>query len=470
MSGVSASLIAHALADAAPRPYWLDQPARPDVLPGLTGSVSADLLVIGGGYTGLWAALLAKSADPSRSVVLVEAGTCGWAASGRNGGFCAASITHGLANGIARFPREIATLERLGRDNLAAIEAADYSFDLDCHFERTGALDVAVAPYQVDELRESVTVAKEYGADIVFLDGASVRAEVDSPTYLAGAWNRDGMAMVDPARLAWGLRRACLALGVSIYEHTHVVSLERSGPRIRAAAFGGVVTADRVVLATNAFPPLLRRLRHFLVPVYDYALMTQPLSNEQIASIGWLNRQGLGDTANQFHYYRLSHDNRILFGGYDAIYHFGGRINPSLEQRPATFSLLARHFYQTFPQLESVRFTHKWAGVIDTCTRFCAFWGRAFDGSVSYVAGYTGLGVGASRFGAKVALDLVDGAESEETSLEFVRRKPVPFPPEPLRYAGVQLTRWSLAQADRHDGRRNLWLRAMDAAGLGFDS
>jgi hypothetical protein len=117
-----------------------------------------------------------------------------------------------------------------------------------------------------------------------------------------------------------------------------------------------------------------------------------------------------------------------------------------------------------------LRFSHVWGGAIDTSTRFCAFWGQAYDGRVAYVMGYTGLGVGATRFGAQVMLDLLNGRRTERTELEMVSKKPIPFPPEPFRYAGVQLTRWSLDRADRNQGRRNLWLRSLDRLGLGFDS
>jgi glycine/D-amino acid oxidase-like deaminating enzyme len=229
------------------------------------------------------------------------------------------------------------------------------------------------------------------------------------------------------------------------------------------------VRAARVALATNAFPPLLRRLRHYIAPVYDYALVTEPLGAERMASIGWANRQGLSDTPNQFHYYRLTEDDRILWGGYDAIYYFGGKVNPVLEQRPETFARLSRHFHATFPQLEGVRFTHMWGGAIDTCTRFCVFWGKAYSGKVAYALGYTGLGVAATRFGADVMLDLLDGRQTGATELGFVRRKPIPFPPEPFRFAGIQATRWSLNREDR-TGKRNLWLRSLDRMGLGFDS
>ena len=281
-----------------------------------------------------------------------------------------------------------------------------------------------------------------------------------------------GCATVDPARLAWGLRRACLAAGVRIYEHTPVLSIgsERGGGRLVLRTPSAPVLADRVALAPGAFAPLLRRLRYYLVPVYDYVLMTRPLSPARLASIGWGHRQGVGDAGNMFHYYRLTADNRILWGGYDAVYYYGSRIAARLDQRPRTSAALAAHFYETFPQLDGIEFTHSWGGVIDTCSRFCAFFGTARSGRVAYVAGYTGLGVGASRFGANVVLDLLSGERTKLTELELVKTKPLPFPPEPLRAAGIGLTKWSLAQADRHEGRRNPWLRALDEIGLGFDS
>jgi glycine/D-amino acid oxidase-like deaminating enzyme len=157
---------------------------------------------------------------------------------------------------------------------------------------------------------------------------------------------------------------------------------------------------------------------------------------------------------NQFHYYRLTSDDRILWGGYDAVYNFRNGLGPHLDQRPETFEVLARNFFATFPQLEGIRFTHRWGGAIDTCSRFCMTFGKALGGKVVYVVGFTGLGVGASRFGARAALDLA---------------KPLPFPPEPVRWAGITLTRKELARADR-TGKRGLWLSALDRVGLGFDS
>jgi glycine/D-amino acid oxidase-like deaminating enzyme len=458
------------LSDAVPAPYWLTQDGAPPAADPLDGSAATDLAVIGAGYSGLWTALLAKERDPARDVVVLEAGTAGWAASGRNGGFCSASLTHGFDNGVSRFPDEMDTLERLGRANLDEIAATVDRYRIDCDFARTGELNVATAQWHLRELTAYHAEATARGLDVRLLDRDQVRAEVDSPTYLGGVWDRTGCAMVDPARLVWGLRRACLSLGVRLYENTRVERITSVAGGLRLHTPAGQVDAARVALATGAHGGLLRRLRHYVVPVYDYALMTEPLTAGQLATIGWRNRQGIGDGGNQFHYYRLSADNRILWGGYDAVYYHGGRIRAEHDQREATFRTLAGHFADTFPQLADVRFTHKWGGAIDTCSRFSGFFGTAHGGRLAYAVGYTGLGVGATRFGATVMLDLLSGRRTDLTALKMVRRKPVPFPPEPVRSGVIELTRWSIARADRHDGRRNLWLRTLDRAGVGFDS
>ena len=445
------------------RPFWIEQALfnDGDLAPALQGETSADVCIVGGGFTGLWTAILAKEADPARDVVLIEADRIAGAATGRNGGFCDASLTHGEANGRARWPEEYDTLERLGLQNLDEIEATIARYGIDCSFERTGEIDIATRPHQVEELRES---------DAIFLDRDQVRAKVDSPTYLAGSWRPDSVAILDPAALAWGLARVAESLGVRIHETTAVSSLRREGGLVRVRTPEGDVRARRVALATNAHRSVLRRLRLHIAPVYDYALITEPLSAEQLAGIGWEGREGLADVGNFFHYYRLTADNRILWGGYDAIYHFGRRRHEKYDHRPATYELLARHFFETYPSLQGLRFSHAWGGVIDASTRFCAFFGTARRGRVAYALGYTGLGVGASRFGAAVMLDLLDGRDTERTALAMVRRRPGPFPPEPIAAFGIWMTQWSLGRADRRGGHRNLWLRLLDRLGLGFES
>ena len=450
-----------ALADAAPTPFWLDDPARPGPRPRLRRPASADLAIVGGGFSGLWTALLARERHPDWDIVLAEGARIGWAASGRNGGFCAATLTHGERNGQRHFPAELDELRALGRANLDEIEQAIAVHQIDCDFSRSGALVVATEPHQVGWLRN------EPGE---ILDAAAVRAEVNSPTYLAGRYDEQGLALINPARLAWGLARAAEEAGIRILEQTPVLGIGRNGTRLALATPHATITARKAALGTNAFRSLVRRIRLHTVPVYDHALVTEPLSASQLGSVGWRNRQGVSDLTNQFHYYRMTADNRILWGGYDAIYHYGRHIRTRYDQRPATTRILAEHFFQTFPQLDGLRFTHQWGGAIDTSTRFCAFFGTAHHGDVAYALGYTGLGVGATRFGAQVMLDLLDGEPTPRTSLRMVQSRPLPFPPEPLAYAGIQLTRRSLARADGRQGERNLLLRTLDRIGVGYDS
>jgi glycine/D-amino acid oxidase-like deaminating enzyme len=449
--------------------FWLDDLGAQRARPPLTGERRADLVVIGGGYTGLWTALLAKRRDPDAHVVLLEGRTIGWAASGRNGGFVEASLTHGRENGLNRWPEEYDALERLGLANLDAIESDLAAWGVDAEFIRTGSLAVATEPHQLAWLAEEAETTDD---TVVHLDERAVRAMIDSPTYLGATWDTRGSATVHPAKLAFGLARAAEEHGVDIHEGSLVRGIESStaSGTVRLQTETGSVVASRVALATNAFRPLLRRNALMTVPVYDYVLMTEPLSEVQLAAIGWTDRQGVSDIANQFHYYRLSADNRILWGGYDAVYHFGGRIRAGYENRPETFSRLASHFFTTFPQLEGLRFTHRWAGVIDTSTQFSAFYGLARRGRVAYTAGFTGLGVAATRFAAETMLDLLGGEATERTSLAMVRKRPLPFPPEPATAVGVNMTRWALDKADHNGGKRNLLLRTLDAVGLGFDS
>ncbi|MEZ0577263.1 NAD(P)/FAD-dependent oxidoreductase [Nocardioides sp. MH1] len=449
------------LAGSVLRPLWLDTPLRPEPRPAVDGATDADLVVVGGGFCGLWTALRAVEREPGRSVLLLEGDRLAEHATGRNGGFCEASLTHGEANGTARWPEEYDGLVRLGIENLDAIEATVRAHDIDCGFLRGGTLAVATRPHEVALLEPEVAG---------FLDETAVRQVIDSPTYLAGRLSgAEECAVLDPARLAWGLADVAEQQGVRIAERSPVGRVRRAGDRMEVATPHGTVRARQVVLATNVFRPLLRRLRLTTVPVYDYVLATEPLTPAQLEALRWDPALGVSDTGNQFHYYRITPDRRILWGGYDAIYHFGRSIDAAHEDRPATYEVLAQHFHETFPQLEGIRFTHRWAGVIDTSTRFSASFGTAHGGRSAYALGFTGLGVGATRFAADVMLDLLAGEETERTRLEMVRRPAVPFPPEPVAWAGIELTRRALAREDE-TGRRGPWLRTLDRLGLGYDS
>jgi glycine/D-amino acid oxidase-like deaminating enzyme len=450
-----------ALEDAKSRPFWLDDPDRPAARSPLSGDIDTDLLVVGGGYAGLWTALIAKERNPERRVVLIEADRIGWAASGRNGGFVEASLTHGADNGKLHFPDEMPQLEKLAAENFAALENAIHRYGIDAELEREPTLTVATQPHQVAAMKEART-------DV--LEGDALAHYGRSPVFRAGVLDTEGNALVHPAKLAWGLAAAAEQAGVVIYEHTPARSMHRTAEGRTVRAAGGSISAPRVALATNGFPSLLRRLRLFTVPIYDYVLMTEPLSSAQLESIGWTGRHGITDAGREFHYYRKSSDDRILFGGYDAVYHRGRKIRPDQDERTETFERLADHFYTTFPQLVGVRFTHKWGGMIDMSTQLVAFHGATRDRRVAYSSGYTGLGVAATRFGAETMLDFLEGMDTDRTALKMSRRLPIPIPPEPIAFPLIQIMRSAVARSDANGGKDGFLLRLAGRFGVGFDS
>lgn len=460
------------LAGASTRPFWLDRPdADLAPAPPWRGAHDADLVIVGGGFTGLWAAHQARDDDPDRRVVVLEGSTAGDGASGRTGGFCDSSLTHGLANGVAHFGLgDAVTLAGLGRRNLAGLVDDLDRHGIDAGWEPVGEIDVATAPWQVEPLLEHAELLAAAGEPVRLLDADAVRAEVDSPTFHAGAWRTDGVGLVDPGALVLGLREAALRRGIALHEHTPVTRLHHDRDAVLLEGPGLAVRARQVLLATNAFTGLHPALRRAVVPVYDHVLVTEPLPDDRLTELGWRRRQGLADAGGQFHYFRLTPDNRLLWGGYDALYRFGGPVGPRYERNEGTERLLAGHLLTCFPQLRGIAVTHAWGGPIATTTRFTVTVGARRDRRVAWAAGYTGLGVGASRFGARAALDLLAGADTPWVDNPLVRRRPRPWPPEPLRWAGITMTRRAITRSDQRGGRRGPWLRLLDRAGVGFDS
>ena len=451
--------------------WWTTGDPGPGRLPA-RGHLEVDVAIVGGGFTGLWAAIALLDTDPSLRVAVLEADRVGWGASGRNGGFCEASLTHGLSNGLLHFADEIDILAGEGRRNLAELVAFVAAEGIDAELEVTGTLLAATQPREVDELRAFAAASAAHGGSYEFLDRDAVQALQPSPRWLGGARSGgDECVMVNPAKLAWGLATAAERRGAHVFEHSRVTGVRRraGGVTVRVDG-GGVVEADHVLVATSAYSAWLKRLTTLFVPIYDYVLMTEPLTPDQRASIGWADRFGMSDSGNQFHYFRLSADDRILWGGYDAIYHPGNRVEPTHDLRPETFAVLERNFAATFPQLDGIRFTHRWGGAIDTTTRFSATFGDVMGGRVHYALGYTGLGVGASRWAAGILRDKVLRPQSDLLRLRFVRSSPLPIPPEPLRGPVVNLMRDAVMGSDASGGERGLFLRAMDALGVGFDS
>ncbi len=454
-----------------PVSYWLAASPRGPHRPALRGIADADVAIVGGGFTGLWTAIQLADADPALRVVILEQEEVGFGASGRNGGFCAASLTHGRANGELHFPDEIDELERLGIANLAELCAFVEAEGIDCDLERTGAIGVATERWQAEQFEHE---ARDLPADshLRYYDRARIQAEIHSPRFLAGfEEGPEHTVMLDPAKLARGLAEAAERRGVSIHEDTRVRRLDRRAGGVRVTTDdGAILDAGRVVVATSAYSGWLRRLVPLFVPVYDYVLVTEPLTPDQRASIGWARRQGLSDSGYQFHYFRLTADDRILWGGYDAVYHPGNAVKPEYDRRPATFDTLEGHFRATFPQLADIAFPYRWGGAIDTSTRFCVAFGETMGGRVVYALGYTGLGVGAARWAGSVVRDWLLRPDSELLKLRLVRSAPFPIPLEPARTPAVALMRHEIARADANEGRRSIFLKALDALGIGFDS
>ncbi len=450
------------------RPFWIDnQGPKEYSSPRLTTSIRVDLAIIGGGFSGLWSAILAKEANPAIRVAVLEAQSIGSGASGRNGGFVQHSLTHGLEQGQSQFNDELYDLEKLGVENFLAIGKFIENNSIECDYQVVGSLEFATRKDQ--DLKETVDLRNRYGQNAKLLSAKDAKSMINVTGYQEAIFNPKLTAIVDPYRLSIGLYNHAIELGIEFFENTPVTSLRARGSGLHLQSDFGEVISSKAILATNVATSLNPQIRRYILPVYDYVLMTEPLERAQLEEIKWEGRWGLSDIANQFHYCRLTSDNRILWGGYDAIYHYGGRLDAGYEWRPKTYEKLANQFFVTFPNLEGIGFSHAWSGAIDTCTRFSPFFGTIFDKKVAYSTGYTGLGVAATRFGAQVTNDLLFNPNSKLLCLKYTKSKPRILPPEPFRYAAVQVTRHALAREDL-TAKEGLWLRTTRALGYGFDS
>ncbi|MDA8207741.1 MAG: FAD-dependent oxidoreductase, partial [Actinomycetota bacterium] len=270
--------IRESLADAKTIPVWLDDPSAPDPREPLKSHRTFDLAVVGGGFHGLWTALTAKERSPELSVCVLEAEVCGGAASGRNGGLAASTLTHGPGIAFHRYPAEAEILERLGLENLKGLKTDTERWGIDCQLEESGQLEVATREHEIVNLLEGADLERRLGREAVYFDSEAIASQIRSPTYIAGLWRKDSTYILNPARLAWGLARTAEAMGVEIFDYTEVTSLQSDGPDMVLGSRYGSVRAQRVALCTNAFPPLVKRIAAYVVPVYDYALATEPLT------------------------------------------------------------------------------------------------------------------------------------------------------------------------------------------------
>ena len=463
-----------ALKDAVVRPVWHDPDIMPEPLAPLTSNQECELLIVGGGFTGLWAAMQAKERKPDADIILIEQTFIGDGASGRNGGFLSSTLAHTQTNTEARFADEAERLTELGIENMREFLETLERYDIDARYEKTGEMHVALSPESAKRMHAEYQEATSKGEDVVWFDKDSLREQVNSPTFFAGLWERDGQdGVIDPARLCWGLKDVLARqLGVRIFENTKLLDVAPLGKNaMRATCEGGVILSDKVLLATNAYTSKIGKIRRSVLPVWDYQIATEPLTDEQLDRIAWgkKSRHALADYVNMFHYFRLTKDNRITWGGGGAVrYYFNNGIDDRYMDATARYEQLAKEFFEMFPQLDDVKFSHRWGGIIATSTRFCMVPGALYDGRLAWSVGYTGHGVGASRFGARIGIELLGYAPSDVLEMQFVTRKSLPWAPEPIRWFAVKLTQKALIKADKNDGKRGLWLKILDMLGLGF--
>ncbi len=451
--------------------YWMARRrVRPPAEP-LRGRDEADIAIIGGGYTGLWTALFLKELEPRRKVTLLEQGLVGQGASGRNAGIVGETIDHSHELAIAHFGLDEARrLARIGRENLDAMETFLRERGIDAAFERPGQLTVALTPAHRDALSRGLEAAERVGSPgWRLLTGAEAQTELASPLYL-GALLAPRNALLDPVRLAEGLRAVAAHAGVRIHEHTAVSSIRFRRDRVTVEAGEGSVVCRKLVLAANAYAHRLRRslARRFL-PLYDYILVSEPLTAAERASIGWRSRRGVVDARTFFNYYRLTPDGRILWGTSEAAYYAGNRVDASCDHSPRHYAALEASFRRHFPQLANLAFPFRWGGPIASTTRLTPFFGTAAAGRLSYGLGYTGHGIASTRIAGRILAHRALELESALFDLAIVRKKPMPYPPEPFRRAAVALVTGALRRVDA-GGRPGLLLRVLDRLGISFSS
>jgi len=417
--------------DFRERSYWLS--SREYVpSPPLDKSIAVDVAIIGGGFTGVSTAYHLKKLEPSLKVAVCESQVVGFGASGRNGGF--AMTLFGLTMQITKFRFGEAAVLSAHRYMERAVDYVGelvQEHNLDCDYERPGFLRVATSEKYAERIKEEMALAQRLGiGGIEWIDAETLAKEVKSPLYL-GAWWEPRCALVNPAKLAWEMKKVAQKHGVEFYENTSVEEIRRQGEGFLLKANGNNISCRYLVLATNAYSHLIPQLRRKQVPGFTRIVLTEPLG-DRLKPIGWQNRQGIEDARNLVHYYRLTADNRLLMGGGDIGIAYGHDMEKDREE--ANFQHLEQHVVEIFPSLKSVRFTHRWGGPVAIPVDMAPVLGYlGEDKRAVYGLGYVGHGVAMSHYNGWTLAELLLGRETERTTVFFVNRKTIPWPPEPLR-------------------------------------
>ncbi len=424
--------------------FWMSQVPRRD-RPALPGDGDVDVCIVGAGYTGLWTAYHLAVADPGLRIAIVEQEYVGFGASGRNGGWASAELAgmdRMLADpetrqGMVRLYRQmVATVAEIGET--AAAEG------IGCGYARGGTVVAATRPGHVGHLQHSVTIARDAGLgedDVRWLDPSEAAGRV-RPSRLFGAVFTPHCAAVDPARLVLGLADAVERRGVKIYERT-------PGRIVPGGVWTphGVIRAERVVLAAEAYRTRLSGQRRRVIPVYSLMVMTAPLSDATWAGIGLAARETFSDGRHLIIYGQRTHDGRMAFGGRGAPYHFGSRIEDSFDLDARTFASIRGTLGDLFPALAGVEIEGRWGGPL----AIARDWRPAIsvEGSVVIAGSYVGNGVAAAHLAGRTVADLVRGVDSDLTRLPWVGHRSRRWEPEPLRWVGVNLGRKLTESIDR---------------------
>ena len=430
--------------------YWLETAGEElHPRPSLPGPTAADVAVLGAGFTGLWTAYYLLKGDPSLRVVVLEAETAGFGASGRNGAWCNAAFPVTPGELARRFgadaARDLLLQMRGAVDEVGRVAEAE---DIDAQFFRGGQLRIARGPAQVPGIESSYESLKALGLDdgLELLDREETAGRV-RVTGAEGGLFSPNCATIHPAKLARGLARAVERLGGEIFEGTPVTDFE-TGSNPRLATGAGDVRARTVVLAGEAYLARLRKLRRQVLPIYSLIVLTEPLSEEQWATIGWEGRECVASSRYTVDYLSRTADGRILFGGRGAPYHYGSRIEDEYDLHGPTHEMLRRTAREWFPALRGARFTHAWGGPLAMPRDWMPTMSYDPSEGLATARGYTGQGVATANLSGRTLSDLILGRETDVTRLPTVNHRQRSWEPEPLRWLGARFVQRGLMRAD----------------------
>jgi glycine/D-amino acid oxidase-like deaminating enzyme len=447
----------HARIRSSDRGWWFREAIEQDpgeAAPPLEDDESADVVIVGGGYTGMWTAYFLAESQPDIRIILLERDECGAGPSGRNGGFLTGWWDELPA--LVRLYGEDGALAACGAlgQSVSAIGAWCEQFDVDAWFTQKGYLQVASSPAQESNWSEALGMARRLGveAELVPLSAAEVRDRCDSPALLGGVLMRDG-ATVQPARLARGLRRVLLGRGIRIHEYSPVRRLQ-GRQTVTAITDRGRVRAEQAVLGINAWGTRWPGLRGSIVTWGSHIVLTEPVP-ELLADLGW-DGECISDGRTALHYFRTTPDGRVAFGGGGGRASWLGKVGRNVDQDPASIGRAARGLRRIFPSLADVRLEEGWGGPIDVSPTHLPFVGSLPPGNVHYALGYTGNGVAPSHLAGQILAALALGRKDGVAALPMVGHRPRRFPPEPLRSIGAHIVRHAIIRRDvaLDEGRR----------------